>query len=395
MSDGERRLCGLNADEVVEFYGFACRRTGLIMPRPRSSDRVGLTRAAWPAVDRIALDEAIRPAGLFFKAGRATHWRPDTIRRYAHSWGRYLRYLEVGDLLDPAAAFRSRVTPPRIEAYIALMQLRGLQPLSIATEIEALHNFIWVLAPELDWTWLKHVLRHLKAEATSHPSAAPPAVPVAKLVAAGIREMRRAERQGAAAQAANKPLPRPLQDSIRYRDGLMVALLAVTLLRRRNFQSLALGTTWRRSGDQFLVVIPGNAVKNGKPIEFEVYPALAPFIERYLDWHRVRLLRGKWSDALWVNHDGNPFSEVGLSERIAEFTERHLGVRISPHRFRHCAASSIGESNPELVRIIQFLLVHSSGCTAERYYNKASMRQASQRHGATIEALQAEAAAAS
>ena len=69
---------------------------------------------------------------------------------------------------------------------------------------------------------------------------------------------------------------------------------------------------------------------------------------------------------------------------------REIGKSISPHLFRHCAATSIAETSPELTRIIQPLLAHTRPTTSEKYYNRASVLQASRRYSDVIQILKAE-----
>jgi hypothetical protein len=72
---------------------------------------------------------------------------------------------------------------------------------------------------------------------------------------------------------------------------------------------------------------------------------------------------------------------------VKRFTYAHCGITVNPHRFRACAASSIAELEPNLVRIIQPLLAHWRPRTAEIFYNKARMIGASRKHAGVIEAL--------
>ena len=83
-----------------------------------------------------------------------------------------------------------------------------------------------------------------------------------------------------------------------------------------------------------------------------------------------------------------------VSKRIVKVTKRELGRPISPHLFRHCAATSIAETSPEMTRIIRPLLAHTRNTTGERYYNRASVLQASRRHSDAIQTLKAELSAA-
>ena len=82
-----------------------------------------------------------------------------------------------------------------------------------------------------------------------------------------------------------------------------------------------------------------------------------------------------------------------VADRICEHTKRFLGVRISPHRFRHCAATSIATARPELAALLRPLLGHGAGNTAERYYNRAQMVSASRRYSSEMERIMQEARA--
>ncbi len=82
-----------------------------------------------------------------------------------------------------------------------------------------------------------------------------------------------------------------------------------------------------------------------------------------------------------------------VGKRIVKVTTREIGRPICPHLFRHCAATSIAEISPELARIIRPLLAHTRNTTSERYYNRASVLQASRRHAGAIQNLKAELSA--
>ncbi len=104
-------------------------------------------------------------------------------------------------------------------------------------------------------------------------------------------------------------------------------------------------------------------------------------------------LAGQVSDFLWISKDGHRMRDHHVSKRIVKVTKRELGIPISPHLFRHCAATSIAETSPELARIIRPLLAHTRITTSERYYNRASVLQASRRHADAIQNLKAELSA--
>ncbi len=76
-----------------------------------------------------------------------------------------------------------------------------------------------------------------------------------------------------------------------------------------------------------------------------------------------------------------------VGQRIANLTERHLGKQVPLQRFRHCAATSLATTSPELTRIIRPLLAHTTNRTGELYYNRSRMTDTSCRHAATLTEL--------
>jgi site-specific recombinase XerD len=191
-------------------------------------------------------------------------------------------------------------------------------------------------------------------------------------------------------QAESKKPRRPSCVSVDYRDGLMIALLASAPVRLRNFANIEIDRHLIRFEDGYVLTFPGQEVKNRQPIEVEVYEPLVLIIERYLRHHRPLLLEGKASEFLWVSKAGKRMLDHHVSKRITKVTKRTLGKKISPHLFRHCAATSIAEVSPKLARIIRPFLAHTRITTSEKYYNRAGVLQASRRHGNVVQNLKLE-----
>ena len=72
---------------------------------------------------------------------------------------------------------------------------------------------------------------------------------------------------GLALMQSAEALPSPRIAVLAFRDGLMIAFLAVRPLRLHNLAGLALGTTLRRSGEVWSITIPGLETKNHSAIE--------------------------------------------------------------------------------------------------------------------------------
>jgi integrase/recombinase XerD len=336
--------------------------------------------------DRSTFEAAIGPQGLWDDAGGGQHWRPATVARYRKAWGRYLRFLQATAKLEPHVGMAGRLVPAPIEAYHTFLAETGRATRSVWGELGSLHHLVLNADPRQDLAWLRRVLNRLdglvRASARPHPQL----VGIDRLLEAAIDAMHRAEQLPSTRQMTGGARS-DLAGSIDYRDALMVALFSVTLLRRRNVAELTLGSTLLRRDGGYLIRLSRNQVKNGKPIEFELYPRLVPLLDRYLDHHRPLLLQGRSSGRLWCNAFGEDLRPNRINEMVKRFTYAHCGIAVNPHRFRACAASSIAELQPNLVRIIQPLLAHCGPRTAEIYYNKARMIGASRRHSSVIESL--------
>jgi integrase len=65
---------------------------------------------------------------------------------------------------------------------------------------------------------------------------------------------------------------------------------------------------------------------------------------------------------------------------VTRRTSRRFGIRLTPHEFRHCAATSVAEWLPAVARIVRIILGHTTGATAERHYIHASGKIAAERY---------------
>ena len=136
-------------------------------------------------------------------------------------------------------------------------------------------------------------------------------LPIGEIYDRGLALMTAAERE---------PPARPLQDSVHYRDGLMLALAAGTLLRRGNLAGLRIGVTLLETSEGYVLDIPAEEVKNRQPIEGPLPASLTPYLTRYLEHHRPRLLQGNRSDKLWISTEGRPMKVHQVGQRIARLS---------------------------------------------------------------------------
>lgn len=349
------------------------------MPRLRPESARSIPLAEWPAADRAAWDRATSPGTALGDAGRGASWAAETVERYRQSYGNWLNFLRMTRALGVSEAPEERVTPERLQGFVDSLRARHLTPRSIASYVQSLHNALWAMAPGTDWGWLKRVMRFLERGAPPTRIAPDRLHPIDRVYRAAIEAMDEAESMIA---------KRPLQDSVRFRDGLLVAIAAATALRRKNLANLDLGRHFTRSEEEWYVAIPGPEVKNRLPFESPLPRSLTRYIDRYLAHHRSRLLQGEHSERFFVTYEARPFSINTINHRMYLVTSR-LGYPMSAHDIRRSAATTYGEAEPQLARTIGHFLGHRGNRTSERFYNKAQMTASVRRHGSTIADLKA------
>jgi integrase/recombinase XerD len=188
----------------------------------------------------------------------------------------------------------------------------------------------------------------------------------------------------------SKPTPgTPIRmaDAIRYRDGLMIALLAFIPLRRKNLAALEIGQHLIREGDGWFIIVPRTEIKkNSSSVEAAIPELLVPYLATYLETIRPRMLRRPTCNALWVSPSGGALSYSAIWPIVTRHTVRRLGIRIAPHDGRDAGATTWAIAAPDQIGIARDLLGHSDLRTT-RHYNRARGIEASRAHALVIKGL--------
>lgn len=330
----------------------------------------------WPPDDRAAWEAAIATGDIFDGRGPAAHWSAGSRRSIASGYGRWIGYIveaEPDALTLPPA---DRVTPARVERFIET--LRGtVTPAGVHNYVKHLYDAIRMMALGRDWCWLQETARRLQRLVVPR-NKRPRMVDADRLWQLGFDLM-----HGADADEA----PGPLERAIRFRDGLMFALLIARPVRRRNLVGIRLGHNLKRNGDGYVLVYSGEETKNHQPLEFPLPEVLAPMIDRYLTVHRPCVPGSGTHDGFWESAKGGPLGSEAVYDRICRRTRAAFGHPINPHLFRDIAATMLAVEDPAHVGVAKDLLGHTRLDMTERYYNQADALEASRTHQQCILAL--------
>ena len=156
---------------------------------------------------------------------------------------------------------------------------------------------------------------------------------------------------------------------MKFRDGLLIALLSVFALGRRTVTALKSNVQLLRRGDLWALEIPPEDVKGKRALDFTLTSRLSEYVDLYLQKFRPLLPGASCHDGHWPSNKGRPMSANAIYDTVCKRTERAFGFRVNPHRFRHAAETFWSIADPENVRGVKDLLGHASfDKTTEAHY---------------------------
>jgi integrase len=339
-------------------------RTQLHEVRPVKGKVRSLPLDLWPEADRNAWKAACRPAARLNPGGAAGHLKPITREDYAGHYGCFLGFLDrCGSLRldEPAAA---NVTVENVTGYIAELKER-VGSMRLHAAVAKLRQVAQHMVPGRDFRWLAEIVNDLAMVARPR-SKFGRLVTSEVLIKAGLTLINEAEMS---------PNPTALARACQVRNGLMVAMLAFCPIRPKNFAALEIGRNFVNIKGSWWIVLSASETKERRPDERRVNELLTPAINRYLGQYRPVLAREDNSNsALWLSRNsGAPIkNRRTLREVISATTLATVGVAISPHLFRTCAASSAAAYGGENPYLASALLHHTNQSVTEDHYIRAT-----------------------
>ncbi len=315
----------------------------------------------WPASDRLAWERALDGASGSFLDDRPAiaTWAPRTQQNARNAVSGLLRWLQSRAPVPPDGSLGVAMSPELLLDYVGHLRRKHV-PGTVDCTVFMLAGALLVFAPDRDWGWIAPIGRRLSAIARRHVPTAGPVVHAALLHDLGLRVMQ--ESQNGDGEI----------DPCVYRDGLIVAMLAVAPMRIANYAALRIGPELRQEGNQWRVYLDADTTKTRRADVWPIGGQVAHYLEHYVAVVRAALLaRTRYphpTDRLWIGNSGWPIGDQVLRPIIAGLTRERLGVQINPHRFRHCAATTFALEKPEDALQSAALLGHASPQTTEKHY---------------------------
>jgi integrase len=142
------------------------------------------------------------------------------------------------------------------------------------------------------------------------------------------------------------------------------------------------------AGKPAMVVFNEAETKNKVILEFELVAALAERFRTYRDEIAPSVI-GRRTDAVFVHASGQPRTQAALTVAIEKAILRHVGVRFTPHQFRHFAAKLILDENPGAIEQVRQMLGHENLKTTTNFYAGIDTKRAGRAHANLLMDLRA------
>jgi site-specific recombinase XerD len=349
------------------------------MARLVESSRRCLPVSDWPLLDQRLWREALTISRDLEDDARgpAVSWRTTTIQTNREGYGRWINFLtRSGCDLEDAPG--DRVTPARVRLYLLELRDQQISTRTQCNRIAQLLSVMLAIIPEHDWTWLKRRFNRLDAVARDHRLDKPPVLLSGDILDGALKALTVLAREGDDPSFAS---------AVTYRNWLMLATITLVPLRRENFATLSISRHLRRVGQEWLVEIPAEETKVGKPIVMPIPSILYPYLQRYLERIRPMLLKGRDEDGVWITNRHGPITGHGMYIAMINFTRKVFDSAVSPHRIRHIGATSVVIAAPEQTEAARAFLGHGDYVTTEDHYIIAQSLAASRRRATLVAKL--------
>jgi len=332
-----------------------------------------LPLADWPKADHDAFVAAYRPGDIFDEdRGPGAHHSDGWRRMIRTTWRRWLGFLTdyyPADLLKLPA---ERITPERLRAFVEHLSAE-VRPTTVAMAVAHLYTAARLIAPEGDWRWLASLKARL-AGRCSPEDRFDRLVPPWHTLDLGIEMMEEA----ATLLSARK------QRDLYYRDGLIIALDSVWPIRRRSIAALTVTRHLEFDAAGINILLRPEDTKSRRADSFRVPEKFLPYVLRYINEIRPRLLGRRHHDGLWASYKGCPLTAGRIYDIVRVHTKARFGKAMGLHDFRRAAHTFIATDAPDQIGLIPGVLQHTSLDVGDQHYNLARSVEASRRFAAHL-----------
>lgn len=144
-----------------------------------------------------------------------------------------------------------------------------------------------------------------------------------------------------------------------FERAVAVSVLIATGLRIKNLRTINLETDLTRVDGRCFLSIPGDRVKNGMNLDYELPSDTDALLQEYMRDYRPRF-PGTDGPYLFPGRDGGPRPNSTMANDIKVSLYKRTGLTMNPHLFRHAIAKIVIERDPGLAFTISRHLGHKN-----------------------------------
>jgi integrase/recombinase XerD len=314
--------------------------------------------AQWPTEDQNRWEAAFKSGDRFDESGRGAHLAASTSQVGRESYARFLGFISANHHSLLTRPPEARIDRNIVSEYVGWRR-KSCGDMAIAIDLDHLRGALKLMCVDANWSWLLTITKRIAATA---PRKKYHLVNSDRLYALGTELMDGAVADADAAGQLSKA------QAFQYRDGLVVALLALIPVRRRTLAAFRIGKQLVRAGELWALDIPAADTKNGRPLDYPISQELSARIDLYLERFRCRIPGADKHTSLWASNRGCPMCGEAICAAVRKRTKKAFGFGVSLHRFRHAAASFWSSHDPVNVRGSKDLLGHASFTTTDKHY---------------------------
>jgi integrase len=179
----------------------------------------------------------------------------------------------------------------------------------------------------------------------------------------------------------------PIKAGVSAQLAAAVAILSFAPIRLSNLVSIKLGENLIKPGGvntPYWLVFPHYDVKNRVDLNFKFDQSLTDLIDKYIHEFRPVLLRRTNAPWLFPGEGGEPKNTLLFGQQITRRIQKAIGLRVTPHQFRHAAAAIYLQHRPGDYETVRRLLGHREIQTTIRFYCGLQTMQATEQFGRLI-----------
>jgi integrase len=179
----------------------------------------------------------------------------------------------------------------------------------------------------------------------------------------------------------------PIKAAISARLAVAIAILTFAPVRLGNLVTIKLGENLIKPGGPntpYWLVFPNFDVKNRVDLNFKFDKPLTDLINEYIHEFRPTLLRGSNTSWLFPGEGDKPKTTLMFGKLITVRIQKAIGLRITPHQFRHAAAAVYLKHRPGDYETVRRLLGHKDINTTVQFYCGLQTMEATEQFGRII-----------